>query len=214
MGQSGSAPRDCRGARRRRERRPARARLQLARRPPTHANPGIEVTIDDLDGKEYVAFVTPDRKKFYRQCFLGFRIKSYPKPEPIERMKNGNKIIEGFRTEHPTVFEISLGRNEFIVHNNSDKDKKKRTVLRIGIFFPVKIFKESTFYIFGTAMLHFNKKSGQEDTIVLVPVPSETPDPDPTKVAQIPSLSYCRDYYRIGVGVEFLGLIKKIFNLL
>jgi len=164
----------------------------------------------DLTGKEYIAFVSPDRRKFYHQYFLGLRIKGYSKPEPIVRMENGNRIIEDFWTQFPSIFEVSLGRNEFIVSNDSGKDKKNLLVLRVGGFYPLKISKIVTLYLFGTAMLHFNKQPKALAPIILEPATQDTLFPH-ANFGQVVFSRDDREYYRIGVGIELSEILNMIF---
>jgi hypothetical protein len=167
----------------------------------------------DFTDKNFVAFLNPDRKKFFRQWFLGIRIKGYSKPEPVEKLENGSKIIESFVDEFPGIFEVSLGRNDFIVDNPNDFNTGKRNllVLRMGGSYSFRIFKKFNVYFFGIAMLHFDKRAGQDKPIILEPAPLGTPFPAPD-VTQITFVDDSRDYYRIGVGVELFEIIRGFFK--
>jgi hypothetical protein len=166
-----------------------------------------------FDNKDFVAFLNPDRKRFFRQWFFGIRIKGYSKPEPVEKLENGSKIIDYFDHEFPGFFEVSLGRNDFIAHSHNDSNSGKRNllVLRMGGSYSFRIFKKFNVYLFGTAMLHFDKRAGQDKPIILEPAPLGTQFPA-ANVAQITFVDDSRDYYRIGVGVELFEVIQRFFR--
>jgi hypothetical protein len=180
--------------------------------------------LGDLEGKKYISFVKPERSKFYRQYYLGFRIKSYRKPKPITRQINGNIVRSEVETQFPSIFEVSMGRNDFIVDRElmlesfdgkviDPEDKRKWKVLRMSGLIPIKI-KSIKFYIFGTAMIHFIRNKNDTplitEPIILEPALDRTVYPN-TETVQATITNEYRDYYRIGVGVDLMGVLKKIF---
>lgn len=186
----------------------------------------------DLTGKEkeYVAFVNADRKKFFRQLFFGLRFKTYAKPKPIRNSKKQNNV-ERFEYLFPSIFEVTLGHNDLIVNNDLyeftqlRKNKKKLLVLSIGGILPIRLTRSLNLYLFGTAMLHFNKGITRDNPLILEPVPDGDDVPEEEKVlltnekvGHIPFFDECRDYYRFGIGIEISsaleGLVKKIDNLI
>ena len=171
----------------------------------------------DLEGKEYVAFANADRKRFFRQCYLGFRIKTYTKPRPVFKDEKQNKIVEGFDSQFPSIFELTLGRNDFIVNNDfyelTGSDKKKLLVLTLGGILPIRVRRGVTLYLFGTAMMHFNKRIDEYKPIILEPAPEYVKFTD-AKVGRITFYDESRDYYRFGVGIELSNVVEGIFKKL
>lgn len=170
----------------------------------------------DLTGKDYIAFVTPDRKNFYRQRYIGFRVKGYLRPTVKTEEVKGNIIPKTVENYFPAVFEVAVGKNDFIIpidsdlHNNCNK--KMFSVLRIGGFYPLRISKTLTLYLFGTALLSLHKCDNQLTCpIILKPAPEDTQYPG-ENIATATIFDMNRDYYRIGVGTDLRGIIKKIFQ--
>jgi len=171
--------------------------------------------------KEYVAFVNADRKRFFRQIFFGFRVKTYTKPKVIPK-PGSNKIVERFEFLFPSVFEVTLGRNDFIANNDLykitglRKDKKNLMVLSLGGILPVRVARGMIVYLFGTAMLHFNKRIDQYSPVILEPAQDDIKYMD-AKVGRITFFDESRDYYRFGIGIELssalTGVVKNIVRL-
>jgi hypothetical protein len=117
-----------------------------------------------------------------------------------------------------------LGRNDFIVDKELILEEYERAkqsqvpfekerrwlVLRIGGILPIEI-KSINIYFFGTAILHFKRDKTPllNDPIILEPA-LETTFPD-NEVEKITLKAEYRDYYRIGVGIDLMSIIEKIF---
>lgn len=145
---------------------------------------------DRYDGKKCLALVKPSYNRFYRQYYVGLRLKTY-------NLKEDNL---------PGVFDLMLGMN---AATSGGRNKfLKRLVFRLDGFLPLNLIKDGMIYVFGSIVLNTTKRS-------LVPFQiGDTASLDLTKVNISPSDIAVRilpendlDYYRIGLGIEF----TKIF---
>jgi len=168
--------------------------------------PGTELLFDQqitalgltnqLSGKKYIAFVSQDRFKFYKEYYLGARIKAYyydrDTDEPLRRF--------------PASVDIVFGQNETVTGGSL-----RGTVFRLDGFYPLPYNPTKFLYLFGTADILFGGPKGQS-AILLQPATNNPAVPDPSiLLLSTPQLS--RDHYRLGVGIDFLQLIDSIKNL-
>lgn len=155
----------------------------------------------DFTGKEFAAFVKPERDRFYRQYNVGLRLKSFIRPDTIlDENSNPSKILYRF----PSMLDIKIGLNDSVTGGRLGI---KNTVVRIDGFIPLRLSKEIYIYLFGTAILK-TTHTKISTPLILEPAPAGTKFPA-DNVIQINEGELNRDYYRIGVGVDFSGLFKK-----
>jgi hypothetical protein len=149
----------------------------------------------------FLALVPPDRERFYRQYGFGIRYSSYVKDD----------------LESPaSMLTATVGQDQSITHG-----RYVGTVLKIDAFYPMPFDKASFVYLFGTANLAVAKP--QERTPLALELVSGDcasnapsadigvkcgvkPFQDNVAVRAVPS---SRDTYRIGVGIDAIGLLKK-----
>ena len=81
----------------------------------------------------------------------------------------------------------------------------------MGGLLPVRFTRGITLYLFGNAMLHFNKQDHQYKPIILEPAPEEVRYTE-EMVARITFFDEARDYYRFGIGIEISGLVSGAFK--
>lgn len=183
--------------------------------------------LGDLLGKEYISFVKPERSKFFRQWYFGFRIKTYSKPKSISEINNGTIIRNRVETQFPDKFEITFGRNDFIVDRELmlealDAKRIKKDEVSIKNWLVVRLsgqklirIKSVKFYIFGEAIIKLHRNPGElpllTEPIILTPATQENGIIPRDKIEQTTIINEYRDYYRIGVGVELMGILEKIF---
>lgn len=151
---------------------------------------------NQLLGKKYIAFVSPDRFKFYKEYYLGVRIKSYyydrDTDEPLRRF--------------PASVDMVFGQNETVTGGSL-----RGTVFRLDGFYPLPYNPTKFLYLFGTADILFGGPKGHS-AILLQPATNNPTVPDPSiLLLSTPQLS--RDHYRLGVGIDFLQLIDSFKNL-
>ena len=156
----------------------------------------------DFTGKEYAAFVKPERDRFYRQYNIGFRLKSFISPDTEEGKKSKSaKILYRF----PAMLDITIGLNDSVTGGRLGI---KNTIIRIDGFIPLKLSKGVYIYLFGNALLK-TTHTKISDPLILEPAPTGTTFPA-GNVIQINEGELNRDYYRIGVGVDLSGLLTKV----
>jgi hypothetical protein len=154
----------------------------------------LESLYPQVVGKTEVAFVTADRDRFFRQFYAGFRLKTnYPDDD------NGNPRF-------PAFLDITYGQNESVTGG-----RLRGGVLRLEGFFPLPYEKVKFLYLFGTALLK-PSRTKITDPLILQP-----PDPNiqvpSEQVAMVTVSQANRDYYRIGIGIDFIEFVKAIKQL-
>jgi hypothetical protein len=152
----------------------------------------------------YLSLVPPDRERFYRQYGFGIRYSRY---------------ITKQLDAAPTMLTATAGQDQGITHG-----RYRGIVLKFDGFYPLPFDEASFLYLFGTANLAVAKPSqGTPLALELVSTPCGPNTPsadigvrcdvkpyqDNVALHAIPS---SRDTYRIGVGIDAIGLIRTIKN--
>ena len=145
-------------------------------------------------GTEFVAFVSPDRDRFFRQFYAGFRLQThyfdYKNPGiPLNR--------------YPAQLDITYGQNEAITGG-----RLHGGVIRIEGFYPLPYDELKFINLFGTALIR-PIRTNIPDPLILESAPAGTVVPA-TNVFLITVPQINRDYYRVGVGIDFISFIKKL----
>lgn len=150
----------------------------------------------------YIAFVSPDRDRFFHQYYTGLRIKSfYQKKDctPDETMDCGPRF--------PGTFDITVGKNDAV-----SRWVKPGPVLRIEGFYP--IYKGV--YVYATVFTHFKGKVSVTNPLVAAQVSQRSDgkaiaitDPD-VFVKTVTPLD--RDTYRVGVGFDIVSTVKEVLG--
>ncbi len=175
--------------------------LQVFKNP----TPGTELDFDaeiaklnltsQVAGKQFLAFVSDDRYKFYKEYYTGFRLKTFyydrDTDEPLRRF--------------PASLEAVFGQNETVTGGRLHK-----VVARLEGFYPLPYDSVHYLYLFGTADLIIGGQKGGR-AILLNPGTDAPPIPDPSVfIIHAPQLD--RDHYRLGVGIDFMQLVDAIKN--
>jgi hypothetical protein len=139
-------------------------------------------------GATYIGFLPPDRQQFYRNWSAGFRLTTSYNGRPA------------------AMYTFTLGQDEQITAGNL-----RGAVAKFDVFYPlpVRIRGYNYLYLFATADLRL-ARAADTTPFILAPAPSNITGSDPS-VAIVPIAS-ARDLYRIGVGVDGVGLICAIFQ--
>ncbi len=154
----------------------------------------LEALYPQVIGKTEVAFVTADRDRFFRQYYAGFRLKTHyfnadDPPKPLARF--------------PATLDITYGQNESVTGG-----RLRGGVIRLEGFYPLPYDQTRFLYLFGTVMLKPSR------TKITDPLLLQPPDPNikvpSSQVAMVTVPQANRDYYRIGVGVDFIELVKVV----
>jgi hypothetical protein len=151
---------------------------------------------------KYVGFVPPNRERFYRSYGAGFRVTTFPKDNTP-----------------PATYTFTAGQDEAITGGIF-----RSVVSRFDVFYPMPFpgannaFK--SFYLFGTSNLRLST-ARNVPTFALqnpnAPPPGSTTPPATLVQPYDPGLAVVtvrstRDTYRIGVGVDLIGLITTLAN--
>jgi hypothetical protein len=167
--------------------------------PPPGSEPNFDQEIANLGltnqiaGKKYLAFLSDDRLKFYKDYYVGFRMKTYyydaDTTEPLTRF--------------PATLDVLVGQNE-----TDTGGRLRGATARIDGFYPFPFDSLKYIYFLGTADLLIGGKKSQ-NTILLQQATTPPTIPDPTIfLLSTPQLS--RDHYRLAVGIDLLQLISTI----
>jgi hypothetical protein len=141
------------------------------------------------NGKQFVAFTLQDRNRFFRQGYAGFRLATH-------------FLGDTQRIRYPETFDLTYGFNESITGGRIHGG-----VLRLEGFVPVPYSALSWVYFFGTGIFRPGGHSNISTPFLLDQAPSGTLPTDPGAVV-IPIPQADRDYYRIGVGIDLVELVK------
>ena len=140
---------------------------------------------------QYVGFIPPDRDRFYRSYGAGIRITT-------------TYHTDSGATRAPATYTVLFGQDE-----NVSGGAFRGAVARFDVFYPLPIEKQGTrfLFLFGNADLRLSRAQNITP-FVLAAAPSSITGSEPS-VAIIATPSN-RDVYRIGVGVDAVGLICAI----
>lgn len=151
---------------------------------------------ENYDNIRYVAFVPQERDRFYRQYYIGLRLKVYSH-------ENGNKKGE---MTFPAMLDATWGLNDSV--SGGEGDFFKKPVFRFDLFFPFKLL-DFPMYFFGTLIVNADKESTGMP-LFLEPTPEEDDvKPWSENLLKIAVPENDRDYYRIGLGIDLSALLKK-----
>jgi len=139
---------------------------------------------------DFIAYVPVSRDRFFRQYYGGVRLQTYffnRFERPLQRF--------------PGVFDFLYGQNEFITRGHF-----RGGMFRFDGYWPLPYEQLKYINIFGTFFL---RPTRDHDTtpLILEPAPSGTPFPA-ANVLQTPAPQLNRDYYRIGVGIDFISFAQ------
>ena len=145
-------------------------------------------------GTEFVAFVSADRDRFFRQYYAGLRLQThyfdYKNPSiPLNR--------------YPAQLDITFGQNEAMTGG-----RLRGGVIRLEGFYPLPYDEVKWINLFGTALIR-PKRTKITDPLILELAPVGTVVPA-TNVLLITVPQIDRDYYRVGVGIDLISLVKKL----
>ena len=144
-----------------------------------------------------VAFVFPNRSRFYRDFFGGMRLRTF-------YFAGDNAACKKVCDIYPGTFDIRFGEDETVTSGRLAK-----IVMTLAGNYPVP-GTQGVLRIFGETHLRLRANN---DTPALAATPSTTfiPISDPSVVVQ--SIQPAdTDYYRLGLGIDIIPLISKWLN--
>lgn len=148
----------------------------------------------EAQGKEFIAFVNPERSRFFRQYYGGLRIKTYfVKADALEEMEN----------IFPGIIDITFGQNESVT-----RGALRGGVVRLDGIYPIPFGDTAKGFIYAFGSVHMKLSKAQTNsTVILQPPDAVVPVPGSNVFIQPLDIGD-RDYYRIGVGVDLARLLR------
>lgn len=139
-------------------------------------------------GAAYIGFLPVDRARFYRNWGAGFRLTTEASGRPA------------------AMYTLTLGQDELV-----SGGKFHGGVAKFDVFYPLplKIRGYNYLYLFGTANMRLTRADNLTP-LVLAAAPSNLTGSEPS-VALAP-LDSARDVYRVGFGVDAVGMLCAIFQ--
>jgi hypothetical protein len=132
----------------------------------------------------FIAFNRQDRSSFLRKAGFGFRTKTRLGPD-----QSG-------------VVDATFGLDESVTGG-----QLRHWVFKLEGVHPLNIPNFGFLYLFGSASIRLQRNFDQSTLILSSATPTEAPVPSPN-VLLIPLRQPNRDFYRIGIGFDFLKLFK------
>lgn len=144
-------------------------------------------------GKEFIAFTTPDRDRFLRQYFAGFRFRSY-------RYDDQGNLLDQF----PGMFDVTFGQNEAVTGGTFHK-----FVVGLEGFYSLPFSADGRrfLFLFGSARFKAGGPKNKDAPFILDTAESNVVPTDTRVFLANPEPSN-RDQYRIGFGVDLIEVIK------
>lgn len=151
-------------------------------------------------GLKTVAFVFPDRSRFYRSYFGGIRLRTFYFKGDCQNLSDFSNPCSAPDT-YPGTFDARFGQDETVTGG-----MLRGVVLTLTGSYPLPGTSNAV-RIFGSAYLRLHKNVNTR-ALVLVPSQSFTSLDDPSVVVQSIQPSD-QDYFRLGLGVDLIALIRK-----
>lgn len=163
----------------------------------TVVDPEFLKLFPEAEGKANIAFVSPERDKFFRQYFGGLRLKT--------------RFFDGDKSRPSNVFnalvDITAGQNEAITSS------LRGVILRVDGSTPLPV-AGGIISIFGETQMKLGRQVNQVvQTLFLTPADSNVTLTSPGTVIvpldRYPSTISNRDVFRIGIGVDLFRLFRS-----
>jgi hypothetical protein len=155
------------------------------------------------NGKDQIAFISPDRDRFLRHYFGGFRFKTYNVCVKVENCQEEGLEPGQLRQAFPATFDVTFGQDEAVTGGRLHK-----FVVGLDGFYPLPFPDKTRFlYLFGSAKLKAGGPKNHDTPFILATAASSVKITDPSVFIADPT-PINRDTYRIGFGVDLFELFK------
>jgi hypothetical protein len=153
---------------------------------------------------QFISFFTPERTRFFRRYYGGLRLKTYffsPDVKGECDPKRKDRCDAPYDI-FPGIIDITAGQDEAVT-----KGKLTKVLFRIEGVYPLPFVPG--FHIFGSIYTSFKKNTQEQpfNTFLINAPVSGTANDANTFRFPLPSLD--RDYFRVGVGVDLIQLLKR-----
>ncbi len=163
-------------------------------------DPRFLALFPDAAGKTNIAFVTPDRSRFFRQYYAGLRLKTFffedDKTTPKEMF--------------PAMLDLTFGQNEAITN------RAQGVILRFDGSMPLPIRNNEFLYLFGGVQMKLGKNVNQQIPPFFLEaatnVSLSSADTLIVPIDQSPFLRSNRDIFRIGIGIDIFKIFTRDEN--
>lgn len=142
-------------------------------------------------GKQFIGFTTPERDRFLRQYFGGFRFRTY-------RYGDDGELLDQF----PGMFDVTFGQNEAVTGGTFHK-----FVVGLEGFYALPFGERRFLFLFGSAKFKAGGAKTKEVPFILDTAESSVLATDPKVFLADPTPSN-RDTYRLGFGVDLIEVFK------
>ncbi|HEY0702116.1 MAG TPA: hypothetical protein VGD60_05055 [Candidatus Acidoferrales bacterium] len=152
-----------------------------------------------------VAFVLPNRSRFYRDYFIGLRLRTYffsgDCTHKIDKAAENATTSCKAANIYPGTFDVRLGQDETVTGGYL-----RSAILTTSASYPLP-GTSGAVRIFGSTYISMNRNRNSP-ALALLAASSTIPITDPTVVVQ-PIRPSDHDYFRLGLGVDLVPLISK-----
>lgn len=172
----------------------------------------------------HIVFEPKERDRFFRQYYVGLRLRTYffrpqlKAAKVVQKDSEGNPLTDDsgeplklrepdygkpeiLDNRFPGIFDVAFGQNEYVTGG-----KLGGGVLKIEGFYPFPF--APAFHIFASVDLALKGKAITSNPVLLTPTTNPPGITDPSVFVQ-PADQPNRDRYRIGVGIDILELIRS-----
>lgn len=143
-------------------------------------------------GKTNIAFVSPERDRFFRQYYAGFRLKTVFQRNEIKYQ--------------PAMFDVMFGQNEAITN------RLQGVIMRFDGSTPIPVKKADFLYLFASTQMKLGKNVNRSLPSFFLDAASNVNltgnDTLVVPIERSPYLRSNRDIFRIGVGIDLFRLFK------
>jgi hypothetical protein len=154
--------------------------------------------------KTYVGFVPLERDRFFRQYYVGIRLKShYCEDDDCKRFKNS----------FPSIIDVGFGQNEAVTGGTFKQNGKRAWVVRLDAFYNLPFKPANFLYLYASTVMKVGQGGPRIDNpLFLDTAPGEVQITDTSVFippADLQPARLNRDYYKIGVGVNLTDLFNR-----
>ncbi len=154
----------------------------------------------------YVDFVIPERSRFFRKAFVGFRLKTSSvvrlKPTAIPRVSREKGDCDGLYDIFPGTIDLTVGKDEAVTAGHMST-----WLFRLDANYPLPFYQGIHLFASMYTGITGNQKTQPYNSYSInTPVTGASNDSNTFRYALQP---LNRDYFRVGIGVDLIQLFKK-----
>jgi hypothetical protein len=162
-------------------------------------NPMSQKTVGD----QFISFFTPERSQFFRRYYGGLRLKTYFFSPDVKGECNPKRKgpCDAPYDIFPGIIDVTVGQDEAVTAG-----KLHHLLLRIEGVYPLPFVPG--FHVFGSIYTAFRgNHQTQPFNTFTVNTPTDGSAND-ANTFRFPLAPLDRDYFRVGVGVDLIQLLK------